>query len=444
MKFKQKLLNLLIFSVILLSISLSNSCSNDQVNPSENWTNLKIAVFSDPHLFDPSLCYTGEALENYLKTDRKLLKESSFITESIVNSLLKEKPDFVVVCGDLTKDGELKSHQLFESKIKKLRENGIQVFVIPGNHDILNPESFSYYEASSTKVPNISAEDFSNLYKNYGFSNAISRDKTTLSYVVEPKPGLWLLAIDANLYKENKDIETVAGNISAETMVWIKERIAEAKQKNKMIIGTMHHGIIEHYSGQSVYFKDYLVNNYSDVADQLAKAGLRIMLTGHFHANDITKKIVGNDFIFDIETGSSISAPCAYRIMNLSKDGILDIKTKYVTEINYDLNGYRNFQTYAYMDLKNGLTPIVAYILKYQFKLNDDQIASSTPNLITGLMAHYAGDESPDQSTLDYISNLKNTPNMFNLGNLLSGFWTDFIPKDNNVIIDMNTGKVTE
>src|SRR4030042_2105908 len=62
-------------------------------------------VFSDTHILSPELG-TGEALEKYLSEDRKLLRESTKIMDSLSESIKQEAGDFVIVTGDLTKDGE--------------------------------------------------------------------------------------------------------------------------------------------------------------------------------------------------------------------------------------------------------------------------------------------------------------------------------------------------
>ena len=72
---------------------------------------LKIAVLSDLHYMDPSLLKAdGSAFQLYLMQDPKLLAESGAILQQILHKLVSEKPDLVLISGDLTKDGELISH----------------------------------------------------------------------------------------------------------------------------------------------------------------------------------------------------------------------------------------------------------------------------------------------------------------------------------------------
>jgi len=87
----------------------------------------------------------GKALETYLNGDRKLLLESDALLRKTVQLLLQENPDVVLIPGDLTKDGELVSHLGVAELLKPLREKGIKVLVIPGNHDINNPNAVAFH-----------------------------------------------------------------------------------------------------------------------------------------------------------------------------------------------------------------------------------------------------------------------------------------------------------
>ena len=103
---------------------------------------IKIAVISDLHVMAPELLVKeGDAFEAYLNRDRKMLRESTEILDTLASDILDLKPDLVLVTGDLTKDGERASHQIVASQLQRLVDAGIQVLVVPGNHDINNPDA---------------------------------------------------------------------------------------------------------------------------------------------------------------------------------------------------------------------------------------------------------------------------------------------------------------
>ena len=103
----------------------------------------RFAVLSDLHFYDPRLGTSGQAFEDYLNQDPKLLKESEAILDAAITNIVQQHVQFVLVAGDLTKDGELLDHVRVAQQLRRLEQRGIQVFVIPGNHDINNPDAFA-------------------------------------------------------------------------------------------------------------------------------------------------------------------------------------------------------------------------------------------------------------------------------------------------------------
>jgi hypothetical protein len=84
---------------------------------------------------------------------------------------------------------------------------------------------------------------------------------------------------------------------------------------------------------QSAFFPEYLINDWKKNAEILADSGLKIVFTGHFHANDITSytSAAGNT-ITDVETGSLAQYPFPYRFILLENDS-LKINTHLVNSI---------------------------------------------------------------------------------------------------------------
>lgn len=109
--------------------------------------NLEVAILSDLHILHPSLLQEGsETFEQYIQHDRKLLRQGPTLLQTAVRQLLRQpqRPHLVLIPGDLTKDRERISHQwVADSLLRPLREAGIQVHVVPGNHDINNPHAGS-------------------------------------------------------------------------------------------------------------------------------------------------------------------------------------------------------------------------------------------------------------------------------------------------------------
>jgi len=352
---------------------------------------IRIGHITDLHFMAPELLVQkGSAFDSYVMKDRKLLQESPAILNAVVQNLLKEKVDIVLVSGDLTKDGELVSHQGVAKALQPLLDNGVKVLVIPGNHDINNPFALSYLGDTTSAVATVTADDFSRIYGKFGFESAISRDVNSLSYVSEPVEGLRVLCLDGVKYYYNSfiskgasvDTRVTRGILKPETMAWIQSEIAKAKAEHKQLIGMIHHGVVEHFDYESVYAAPYLLDNYVELQRTLMQAGVRVMFTGHFHASDISRvdDRRGNH-LYDVETGSIVTYPCPYRVMELSGTN-LSIKTKHVEHIDYPYPDSVDFQTYAHRRLEKVVPEILSSYLSHYYQSVSATIPEYAPSFI--------------------------------------------------------------
>jgi len=436
------------YILLFISLLILFSCKeyDSTLEPPDDLTvTAKIGVFSDPHYFDPSLGTTGTAFEEYISRDRKLIAESDAILNSTIAELILEDVDLVLIPGDLTKDGELQSHQKFSQHLQLLEATGIKVYVVPGNHDINNPHAMSYQGDNATPVANVSLEEFAQIYSDYGYSEAIAKDPNSLSYVAEPIEGLWLIGMDACIYDNNlfEGHPETGGAFKPETYAWIKSKIEEGVSNGKTLFGMMHHGLTEHFLGQKLLFTQFVVDDHETIRSEFAELGLKVVFTGHFHAQDIVKYQSGQDFIFDIETGSSVTWPSPYRIIELTSNGTLNITSKHITQINYDTDG-KPFQVYSKDYLTSSIPGIINYISEFDLGLSESEIEQLKPIVTDAIIAHFAGDENPSQETLNEIQQLTEStnPTMQFIGTGLSFIWMDLSPADNDIRIDLKTGDV--
>lgn len=404
---------------------------------------VKFMVFSDPHYYDPQLGTRGEAFSDYLDNDRKLLKESEEILKEAFRKIKSSHSDFVIIPGDLTKDGTKLSHTRFAEYLAEIENMGKEVYVVPGNHDVSNPESYSYKGKEKILVENVDAGSFADIYSKYGYQQALYRDPSSLSYVAEPTDELWLFAMDACRYRENKagSHPVTGGKFSDETLVWIENMLNLAHATHKSVIGFMHHGILEHYKKQSKFFGEYLVEDYKNVSQLFASRGMKLVFTGHYHAQDIVSNYyTDNSFIFDIETGSLVTWPCPLRSVSL-KNNTAVIKSLFVESIPSHPDDFPDF---AREFVWSGIEGIAKNTL-IDFKLDESEAAMLSGQVADAFLAHYQGDEtSPEKAfNLDGVS-LK--------GRFLIGFkkklvwnlWNDKDPQDNFVKINLTNGSIVE
>ena len=418
-------------------LSMQPSTKGENENFCLGSKTLKIAVLSDLHYMDPSLLKSdGSAFQMYLMQDPKLLAESGAILQQILRKLVIEKPDLVLISGDLTKDGELVSHKSLLKQLQILGLNHIKVLVVPGNHDINNPDAKLFDGDYATSVATITPDNFKSLYADYGYKSAISRDPNSLSYVSEPFKDLRILAIDANEYYNNTPIYcVVAGKIKDATMEWAKKQLADAKAKGKTVIGMMHHGIVEHFMGESAIFPDYLVDNWGENADKLMQAGLKVIFTGHFHANDATQRTTGNLSLVDIETGSPVIYDSPLRIVNLVNDKLY-INTEHIERISYPgLNGISFHEYEKTFSLKGFEFQAKYMLMNPPYNVPEEVATQIAPVFANGMLAHFAGDETISAEAATQIQAISEiSPD---LANIIYGLYTDLPPADNKLVIDL-------
>ena len=342
-------------SVVCICVALA-SCTNDNVDnastdapsPIEPESEYNIFVMSDIHVMAPELLVEkGAAFENYVKIDPKLLVESGEVLETVVDVVLEKKPDLVLIPGDLTKDGELLSHQFVVSILERIRTAGIPTVVIPGNHDIDNPEGVYYMGDQTRPAERTSTEQFAQLYANYGYARPETvRDPTSLSFSCEPLDGLVLICLDSNLYEENLYVERgastnqnqTAGRIREATLEWMWQQADAARAAGKQVVAMMHHNAVEHYDGQATLQAPYVVKDYQKVAEGMMQHGIHLVLTGHQHLQDIAqyRKLTETktDSLIDISTGATVSYPNVWRTITVNRDFTRwNVSTGYIKSI---------------------------------------------------------------------------------------------------------------
>ena len=283
----------------------ANAKKNDR---EKDKPHLRIAIVADIHYMDPSLLVNngaaGTAFQNYLDQDPKLVQYSDPIFRRVWREIKAERPDILLVPGDITKDGEKISHLAMAGFLNQLRSDGIKVYVVPGNHDINNAKAKIFDGNNAYPVEMTSKTDFETIYGNFGYNDAIARDANSLSYVVQPQAGLRIIGIDASKYEEyGPSGDVAAGRIKPATLTWILAQLELAKQQGITMFAMMHHNLVEHYAGQSQLDPGYVIDDWQNVANTLVDAGLKIIFTGHYHANDISPYVHNDKELIDIQTG---------------------------------------------------------------------------------------------------------------------------------------------
>lgn len=298
-----------------------------------------IMVIADPHVMAESLADDGAAFDAMMAKQRKMLDLSQMAFEALIDTALVRQPSLVLIPGDLTKDGELASHNVVMAQLERLQEAGIKTLVIPGNHDI-GGSAYAYEGENRTAVETLADSDWETTYAMV-YEQAIAKDANSHSYVAEPLSGVTIIGIDASH-------NAGEGSLSDATLAWILQQADEARQKGNMIIAMCHWQLMEHVDEGGVVMESGLLKNADVVRNSLMAHGVRLVLTGHMHVNSISTYSdttnVTNDSIVEISTGSPITYPCPYRWLTLSNNNT----TVEVETINLvSLPDYGNLTAYS-------------------------------------------------------------------------------------------------
>ncbi|MDR1458996.1 MAG: metallophosphoesterase, partial [Bacteroidales bacterium] len=311
----------------------------------------RIAVWSDVHVLPQILIGANSQSPEFLQAvagDRKMFAESAAILDAAIAQIKIDAPDVLIIPGDLTKDGEVISHQYLAAKLNDVKTAlpDIKIYVINGNHDVNNHSATDYSTTPPSATPTVTAAEFMQIYNGFGYGDTnniyytppTGKQAGGLSYVSHPKEGVTFIAIDAGKYsadatKSGADEHETAGNITLHLRNWVVRQLNAAKERGDFIFGMVHQGVIPHFSLEPVYLADYLTDNYEEDARVLADAGLRYVFTGHMHANDIaTITTPSGNTIYDIETGALVTYPSPTRLLGLTRDTVARGNRKFVTE----------------------------------------------------------------------------------------------------------------
>lgn len=255
--------------------------------------NFRFAILSDPHIALPETIWDHPSRFH-------LVEISIPVFEFVIDQLAELDLDFLLIPGDLTQHGERENHTWLANRLAKLP---YPVYVVPGNHDVL--------EVQATERA-IAAMEFPQYYQKFGYT-----DPQQIYYTQEILPGVRLIGLNSNFFdQQGKQIGM--GRIDAQQMQWLQQVLAEAHEPVVMVM--VHHNLIEHLPGQSKHGmgRRYMTKNAQEVLTLLEQAGVQMIFTGHLHVQDIARR----PGISEITTGSLVSYPHPYRVLQFQEDGL--------------------------------------------------------------------------------------------------------------------------
>lgn len=310
----------------------NGSTQNAEGNLSEQVT---LAVATDLHYLAPELTDQGVFFQEFIKNgDGKVVQYSEEVTEAFVGQIIDEKPSAVILSGDLTFNGEKQSHIRLAEKLQRIENAGIPVLVMPGNHDMYSSNAASFHEDSYTFVESVSAEKFAEIYQEFGFSEAISRDEKSLSYIVEITPSFRVLMLDINTMDS-------PGTIKSATFAWAEEQLKQAKEDGARVVTVSHQNVLQY---NSLFSYGYVMGKNDFVQELYEEYDVICNLSGHIHMQHIAESENG---LPEIVTSSMIVSPNQYGVLKL-KGTVADYHTVQVDVAAWAKeNGKDNLQGFS-------------------------------------------------------------------------------------------------
>ncbi len=352
----------------------------------------------------------------------RLFNENYFVLLAALDDLAARGVKLVALPGDFSDDGQPMHVRGLTKVLKRYqREHGMRFFAIPGNHDPVRPfttdagkddflaadgHELAVFSKGDKKCTDgdskylICSDDLKkwgyaeivaamadfgffprddDLYFETPFSrenggkfdfahrqltwcakkragNCIQMPET--SYLVEPVNGVWLLAIDANVYvpkdpnRLSTDGDSYSGSSNAgynamlqsKPMVidWISDVVARAKRQNKQLIAFSHFPMADFYDMAGDDIEQLFGKGKQqmrrmplmDTAKALANTGLQIHVGGHMHIND-TGTVTADDgsVLFNIQAPTLAAYRPAYKLLTLISAEQIAVETVILDEV---------------------------------------------------------------------------------------------------------------
>jgi 3',5'-cyclic AMP phosphodiesterase CpdA len=277
-----------------------------------------IYVTNDTHFLAESLHDDGPRFRSMITGgDGKNIAAQDALFGALGRAIEAERPDVLLINGDLTFNGERESHRGLANHLAEFEKSGIAVLVIPGNHDINNPYARSFFNNTSTVAAGVSPNKFKRIYGKFGYDEAVSKDRNSLSYVAEPLAGLRFLMLDSNRYKENKRAPVPGGAINQATRNWLRREARRARADGALLVTALHHSIMNHHP---MVNEAFTIDDAAGFEDLLVEEGIRFVLSGHIHAQEISMRARTGGTVYDIATSALSVYPHQIGTRRLASD----------------------------------------------------------------------------------------------------------------------------
>lgn len=256
--------------MLLCACGKEARASAPEATPFPEALELRVAVASDLHL-DPDNRANGAALS------------AAGYNLELVDALLwdarQQGAKLILLTGDLVNGGKPHRHEALVEKLHAAEQSGLDVYVLPGNHDL---------------AP-VGQTAFAEYYADFGYDAAYSRDPASLSYCVA-RDDLTLLMMDLGGYSSGAIDLPEAGKrsnneafVSEKTLRWAEDMLHQAKERGKPILCAGHFNLLTRES-RDPDSSGYYVENGEKLAALFRMYQVPLYLSGHTHVRAVNQE----------------------------------------------------------------------------------------------------------------------------------------------------------
>ena len=339
----------------------------------------RVVIATDVHYLADQLA-DGKCesfMEMAEESDGRVLPYLWEITDAFFDEVSEIRPDVLIVSGDLTMEGEKLSHQEFAEKLGSLEDEGIQVLVIPGNHDINNGAAKGYREDTIYPTASDTAGELAQIYEDYGYLEAEERDGYSLSYVYKLDDYFQFLMLDSCQYDP---VNLVGGALENETYEWAEGVLEKSWETGVRTIPVTHHNLLDQSGVSKAFFDNCTIMHSESLLGLLSDNDVKLHLSGHLHIQHYREE----SGVSEVVTGSLLMEPFQYGVIDILRNGDIHYYSRQV-----DVEGWANDR-----GMKNPeLLDFESYARHYMWEVNWEKAYRELTAKVQSGDVYLTGDE---------------------------------------------------
>lgn len=307
-----------------------------------------VPVAEKEYLFTPAIESSGDTFKIAVASDlhidpnagTKTLVDQLYawnieITKALLWNAQRDGVDLLVLTGDITNASRHEQHEALLELLGEAKDNGLNILILDGNHDIgkTTPSEFAEY------------------YADFGFANAHSRDKASLSYSVR-LPKIFLIMVDTGGYSGTN----LSGTVTAETLSWLEEQLKEAQSAGLPTLVFGHYPLLTPQSGEFI--------GLEEMKQLLLDYRIPLYICGHMHGRHIAVEETLSELVVE----QTVSYPCCYALLTQHNSGELQYEPRTVDVESWALAAHNNelifleFDRYREIVFRNHCKELIGYL----------------------------------------------------------------------------------